>query len=259
MIGVVIPAYKNPEQLEKCIAHLKVQDVEMDIFVRDNSVDNVYFTRSVNEGLRRFLDSGREYILVLNQDMYLEAGCVEAMGAFMDSHPRCGIGTALQLSDEDRGYCICGGTLDAFPLGRHQHGPVEQFGHDSKIYWANGACMILRSEMVRRIGLMDENFVFIGSDSDYSFTARSRGWEVWRIGGARGVHQHGASGDSGDEKIELLKAKDMLYFGEKWITGGVYRTLAFEGKNCTPENVEDMMAQLLRLRRELEESIGSDL
>lgn len=109
--------------------------------------------------------------------------------------------------------------------------------------------------MVRQIGLMDENFVFIGSDSDYSFTARSRGWEVWRIGAARGVHQHGASGDSGDEGVELLKAKDMVYFGNKWLTGGVYKSLAFEGKSCSSENVEDIMSQLLQLKNELEGSL----
>jgi len=44
MIPAIIPYYKNKNQLEKCIAHLKDQTVEVETFIRDNSDDNIYFT-----------------------------------------------------------------------------------------------------------------------------------------------------------------------------------------------------------------------
>ncbi|MHC4327800.1 MAG: glycosyltransferase family 2 protein [Planctomycetota bacterium] len=254
MIPVIIPAYKNKNLLDRCIAHLKQQTVEVEIFVRDNSVDNVYFTAAINEGIKKYLAEDGEYILVLNQDMYLEPNAIEEMLKFMDSHPQCGIGTPLQLHPENPDYVVYGGCLQAFPFGKHRQGPLSGFVKDEPLFWGNGACMILRKEMIREIGLMDKNLVFIASDSDYCFTARSRGWQVWRIAGARGVHEHGASRAVADADMDLLKINDMLYFGRKWLTGGLYKELSCEGENCTPEVIDTIMRQLEDARNGLVEA-----
>ena len=236
MIPIIIPFYKNKTQLDKCLLHLRQQTMPVEIYIRDNSEDNIYFTAAINEGIRHFLRKPVKYMILLNQDMYLERNAVEEMVIFMDRHPRCGIGSPLQIHPQRSDYAIWAGCYEAFPLGRHLHGPVRQFKSDSPTYWANGACMILRREMIEEIGLMDKNLVFIGSDSDYCFTARSRGWEIWRIATASGVHDHGASGNSGNPHIESIKIKDMLYFSKKWLTGELYRMMAFEGKCLTPES-----------------------
>jgi GT2 family glycosyltransferase len=253
MIPVIIPGYQAQDKLEKCISYLKNQTVEVEIFVRDNNDDNVYFTAAINEGLRRYLEADCEYIVILNQDMYLEPGAVEKMVTFMDSHPRCGIGTPLQLHSENRDYVIYAGCFEAFPLGKHQHGPLSQFTRDEEIFWGNGACMIFRKEMIVEIGLLDENFVFIGSDSDYCFTAKSRGWQVWRIASAKGVHEHGDSGTGSNSKIEKLKVEDIIYFGKKWLTDELYREIAYKSKDDTPEKVANIMESLKKVRTELQQ------
>ncbi|MHC4626264.1 MAG: tetratricopeptide repeat protein, partial [Planctomycetota bacterium] len=244
MIPVIIPSYGKAEQLDRCTAHLKAQTVAVEVFVRDNNVDNVYFTAAINEGITKYLDTDCRFIVLLNQDMYLEPGAIEEMTRFMDSHPQCGIGMPLQLHSENPDFVVCGGCLEAFPFGRHQQGPLSEFTQDEQLFWANGACMILRKEMIREIGLLDKNLLFIGSDSDYCFTARSRGWQVWRIANARGIHEHGASGAVADPNMDSLKINDMLYFGKKWLSGGLYRGLSAEGKDCSPEAVEMVMNQL---------------
>ena len=244
MVPVIIPYYKNKAQLDKCIAHLEVQTTPVDIFIRDNNVDNIYFTAAVNEGLKRYLNHDCRYMIILNQDMYLEPIAVQEMITFMDNHPKCGIGTPLQLHPENSNYVICAGSYEAFPFGRHQAGELSLFADDAELYWANGACMVLRKEMVQEIGLLDENFIFLGSDSDYSFTARSRGWEVWRISKARGVHEHGASGATSDLKIGVLKLNDMIYFGQKWLTGDLYKGLAYDGPEFTAKNINQTMNRL---------------
>jgi GT2 family glycosyltransferase len=166
------------------------------------------------------------------------------MVKFMDSHPLCGIGTPLQLHPLKQNYVICAGSYEAFPFGTHQHGPLSAFTEGAPLYWGNGACMILRKAMIQEIGLMDKNFVFLGSDSDYCFTARSRGWQVWRIVNARGIHEHGASGAVANLEITILKLNDMIYFGKKWLTASLYKELAYEGEKCTSEKINAMMHQL---------------
>jgi len=256
MIPAIIPYYKNKSQLEKCVSHLEAQTAEVEVFVRDNDIDNVYYTAAVNEGIRKYLSRACTYILVLNQDMYLEPAAVQEMAAFMDTHPDCGIGAPLQLYGQNPDCVIFAGGCEAFPMGKHQHGPLSEFAHDEQILWANGACMILRKEMIQEIGLLDERYVFIGSDSDYSFAARLRGWQVWRIAGARGIHEHGASGKLCDPKIELLKIRDMIYFGRKWLTGDAYRELSHEDARLTPEVIAGIMNELRRTKIELERACG---
>jgi GT2 family glycosyltransferase len=244
MIPVIIPYYKNKAQLDKCLHHLRHQTMPVELFIRDNSEDNIFFTAAINEGIRHFLKGPAKYMVILNQDMYLAPNAVAEMVNFMNRNPVCGIGAPLQLHHEHHDYVIWAGCFEAFPIGRHLHGPAHRFKTDERVYWANGACMILRRTMIEEIGLLDKNLVFIGSDSDYSFTARSRGWEVWRIAAASGIHEHGASGISNNPRIELLKVRDMLYFGKKWLAGDLYRYLTHEGPDLTSNRIQEVMAAL---------------
>jgi GT2 family glycosyltransferase len=251
MIPVIIPYYKNKDQLDKCLAHLKRQSMPVDVYIRDNSDVNIYFTAAINEGIRHFLRGPAQYMVILNQDMYLARDAIEEMVNFMNRNPCCGIGAPLQLHRKDNNYVIWAGCFEAFPLGRHLHGPIHQFKTDEPVYWANGACMILRRAMIEEVGLLDKNLVFIGSDSDYSMTARSRGWEVWRIASASGVHDHGASGNSNNPHIELLKVRDMLHFGKKWLTGDLYRKLTYEGPELTHQKINEIMESFLRTEKNI--------
>ena len=79
-----------------------------------------------------------------------------------------------------------------------------------------------------------------------------QGWQVWRIAGARGIHEYGVTGVSADVDIEILKIKDMTYFGKKWLTGELYREMAYEGQHYTPEIIARFMNQLRDAKSRLE-------
>ena len=252
MIPVIIPYYRQKDKLDKCVTHLKNQTIELEIFIQGNNNSNIYFTAAVNEGLKKYLVHSCRYILILNQDMYLEPAAVEIMVKFMDRHPNCGLGAPLQIDREDPEYVISAGGHEAFPYGKNQPGRLTDFIEDEQICWANGACMILRKDMIQEIGLLDENYAFIGSDSDYCFTARSRGWQIWRIAGAKGIHEHGSSAKLSEMRIEFLKIKDMVYFSSKWLTGELYKDLAYEGKSLSLEEIDRIVSELRRSESEFE-------
>jgi hypothetical protein len=130
--------------------------------------------------------------------------------------------------------------LQAFPFGQHVQGPLSQFTRDEQIFWVNGAGMILRKDMIHEIGLFDESLVFISSDSDYCFTVR-----------VRGIHEFGASGIEADDEVKLLTIKDMLTFGQKWLTCGLYKKLAYEGSTCTMGNINNLMGRMDQAMAEL--------
>jgi GT2 family glycosyltransferase len=243
MLPVIIPFYKNKEQLEKCQKALEGQAVRVEVF--DDSEFGNGFTKAVNYGLRTLLRHDEwakresllgfgpkaewKYAIALNQDCYLKPDAIEKMVSFMDAHPRCAIAGIKQLSSKDEDFIIHGGTFECFPAGRHEVGRVSRGECDvsKQVPWVNGACMIVRLEAILEIGLMDENMKMFGSDADWSLTARARGWETWYIANAVCVHEQGVS-QSRTAEMEKTFERDMIAFRSKWIDGDLFRELTLE-------------------------------
>lgn len=243
IIPVIIPAYRKPKQLRLCLEHLESQTQPVAVFVRDNSEDNIYFTAAVNEGIRRFLATDCPAMLILNQSMYLAPDAVEQLWRFMEANPRCGIAAPIEvIAGHPEGLAL-GGGLETFPWGRHRVSRADDFRYDENLYWANGTCLLLRREMIEEIGLLDCNLKCICSDTDYCFTARERGWQVWRVGSALGKHELSATNNQNFE-LRRIKMQDALFFAQKWLTGDIYRKLNFNGERLTVDAIQAGLEQL---------------
>lgn len=219
-ILAVIPFFKRPEQLAKCLSSLRGSSFPVEAFVVDNNHLNQGFTKACNAGLREALKRGHKYTLLLNQDCYVLPDAVECMVRFMDAHPRCAIAGPKQLSAENHDLIVHAGCKEAFPAGVHITGSVSagDCSESLPMPWINGACMIVRIEAVQEFGLMDEGFFLIGSDADFCFLARQRRWEVWYC--AESVVFHEGGGVSSQPKsLDALAHfnADQLYFRDKWI------------------------------------------
>ena len=241
VVPIIIPFFKEHELLRQCRAAIDAQTYRnCETFVRDNTHDNILYTAAINEGLAKYCyRPDVEYVIVLNQDAKMEPDCVRQLLAFMEAHPECGIACPLQyqVGPGGRKQVTWGGSLQAFPTGVHRADPFESYQNPFETWWANGACMMIRVQTVREAGLFDKNMRFICSDTDFSFTARARGWKVFVVPQALCEHSLGASGRAGRTWIDLVKLKDALYFTEKWLTGDVYRRIAMEGAGLTPATV----------------------
>jgi GT2 family glycosyltransferase len=245
-VGVVIPHYKAPEALQITIAHLQKQrGVQTEIFVRDNSEDNILFTRAVNEGLRKFAyNDAYDYVLVLNQDANLHEECLRQLVNTMNQNPQAGICAPIALSlDKSVNWA---GSAEAFPWGRHVGYNLTQLPKvPFETYWSNGACMLLRTSMLREIGLLDENMKFICSDADISFTARARSWKCLVVPSAFVEHELGGSASTTNSWLNKIKLEDQVYFSHKWITGEIYRSLSVEGPQLTPDFISQHLGNTL--------------
>lgn len=231
-VPVVIPYYKSPKELEQCVAALQRQTgVTTEIFVRDNSEDNILYTRAVNEGLSKFaFTGGHDFILVLTQDAFLKDDALSELVAAMERDPSIGIASPVQV--DQHGKISWAGSLRAYPWGVHNLTP-ESSETPYSTPWTNGACFLLRVEMIRQIGLLDANMLFICSDCDYSFTARARGWGTSVVPTALCEHYLKASTASASPEINAVKLADQLYFAAKWLNGALYKSLAHEGGALT--------------------------
>ncbi len=228
MIPAIIPVYKEFAKLERCKKHLRSQTVPVEIWEWDNSINNIQFTAAVNKGFRHYLNQDCEYMMTINQDMYLEPHAVENMVKCMDAHPECGIAAPLQIAPDNPDHVSDGGGGNTTPVGQCFVGALSLFSSNNPMYWVSGACMMIRKAMMIEVGLFDENLIFIGSDSDYCFTARSRGWEVWSVVTARGVHDMGEAYKT-DPAFAELKHNDIHYWKGKWQDGLLFNMLEYAG------------------------------
>jgi GT2 family glycosyltransferase len=71
-----------------------------------------------------------------------------------------------------------------------------------QVDWVSGAAMMVRSEVLEQVGLLDENFFMYWEDTDFCKRARDAGWEVWFTPEAEIIHY---TGQGGGERSLWLK------------------------------------------------------
>jgi GT2 family glycosyltransferase len=228
-VFVVIPFYKNTEELESCKAALENQIPHV-LIVQEDLVGEG-FTANVNQGLVQVVNHplfnfGTGMIVLLNQDCQMEPGSLEALIKFTQEHPRAGLVSVKQLA-KDRDFITHGGTREAFPAGRHDGGFKSKgdCNKSKRVPWANFACVCIRGQTLLQCGLLDESMRMFGSDSDYGYTARSRGWECWYCAEAEVIHEGGASASELNERDMRY---DMTKWRDKWLGAEIFKNLSRE-------------------------------
>jgi len=166
------------------------------------------FGANINRGIAA---TSAPYVVVSNPDIEVSPGAVDALTAFADAHPRCGI-AAPQLRYPDgswqpsrRSFPTVRGTLvRRTPLRRLLHPERRQRDHyllderpmePAESDWFLGAFLLLRRQMLEELDGLDEGYHLYGEDIDLAYRARRSGWERWYVPEAVVIHHHQALTD----------------------------------------------------------------
>ncbi|MCX6223444.1 MAG: glycosyltransferase family 2 protein [Bacteroidia bacterium] len=131
-----------------------------------------------------------EYIVLLNSDVEVTPGWIEHLVYFMDQHPLAGAVAPKIRSVADRGFFeyagAAGGWIDryGYPFCRGRiFNSIEkdtgQYNEPSRIFWASGACMMLRTDAYLFSGGLDPLFFAHMEEIDLCWRLHSNGYEVW--------------------------------------------------------------------------------
>jgi GT2 family glycosyltransferase len=144
------------------------------------------FGAAHNQALARITS---RYWLVLNPDVMLNPSAIDAMVDFMAQRPRCGV-AGCRLAGFDGAFQPSAGQ---FPFGAALFGWLfnletlgvranlhrvdrEFYAWSRRVDWVSGACMMIRSDLARRIGGFDERYFLYIEDIDLCYRARQVGY-----------------------------------------------------------------------------------
>lgn len=231
-ISCVIPVFKpRAEMLNRCLEAVlpQVSEVvvtkEMAGVIPDGvmkhpkiryvskPLSGIGFGRNVNFGFRH---TTGKYVLVLNDDVYLDPGAVAAMAQCLS--PKVGLVGMFTRYPDGRIY-HAGKVRDpnggiGFPhIDLHKyHGRIKE---PVEMENTNGASILCSRKAFYDIGGFDEGYMFYAEDDDLCMRMRLNGWSVWYQPHATGIHD-GHQESSANPAIRSFMSRSNQRFGQTW-------------------------------------------
>ena len=208
MVSIVLN-YIHPEDAFRCVASLSRSDYDDHrVIVVDNGSgdeavaqlrdgldptvelialeDNLGYGGGNNTALRAAMDAGAEFCWVVNPDVVVEPSSLEILVSTARRFPDAGIvgSRILHGGSEPSRIWFDGGTIDWQAAGSTHHvhmGSLESdhppvSAHD--VDYVTGAGMMLRSKMVRTVGLLPDDWFLYFEETAYNVLAQRRGWRT---------------------------------------------------------------------------------
>ncbi len=209
-IAVVILNWNTEDFLRKFLPGLlrsceKVEGAEVIVADNDSSDDSMNVMKEVfpqvrtiqfekNYGFtggynKAFNEIDCEYFVLINSDIEVTDGWLEPLVKWMDTHPDCGACAPKLHSWQERDkfeYAgAAGGFIDkyGYPFCRGRimkrlETDRGQYDSPKDVFWATGACLMVRSKVYRKLGGLDERFFAHMEEIDLCWRMQLEGWKV---------------------------------------------------------------------------------
>jgi GT2 family glycosyltransferase len=224
-VAIILVNWNQKEELHECldsIRALSYKDFSI-LLVDNNSSDgsvelarnlldsriqilrnrrNLGFARANNQAIKIALKMGVDYIMLLNTDATIEQGGLTRMVAFMEEKRNVAAVSPLILFHQRKDVIsYAGGIIDGNFRNFSHRGSLQtnrgQFNAIEKVDFITGCCVIFRAEVLREIGLFDEQFFMYFEDTDLSLRLRIKGHEIFFLPNVKVWHKISESGVSG--------------------------------------------------------------
>lgn len=167
------------------------------------------FGFGVNVALREALaeSSPPDAFYLLNSDAFPDPGCVARLVECLQAKPRCGLAGSLVHGVDDVlhttsfNFPTIAGEFDInLRLGLFTRliGPerviaIPTPSESTRVDWVAGCSLLIRREVIERIGLFDEDYFLYYEETDLCLRAAREGFETWFVPEAAVAHVGSAS------------------------------------------------------------------
>jgi GT2 family glycosyltransferase len=230
-VSIIIVSWNAKEYLVGCLMSIYEEELDQtEIIVVDNGSsdgspeaveelfpevtviragENLGFAKANNVGI---MASRGKYVCLINSDVVVLGGCLEALKKQMDTDESAGLVCPKVLNPDmtlqptlRRFPSLKGALFSAIGLDKLNYLP-----HDAVIEAeaVSGCFMLVRRAAINQAGLLDERFFFYAEDKDWCRRLKDCGWKIIFLPEAKAIHYGGSSSSSAPVRfyIELHKA-----------------------------------------------------
>ena len=189
--------------------------------------ENLGFVKAVNQGMRA---SGAPYLCLMNNDTVAASGWLDEMAAVMETDPAIAI---VNPSSNTFGQDPGGEPIEDYAM------KLKRFtGEVQELYASRGFCMLIRRELINKIGFFDEAFnIGYFEETDFSFRAQRANFRIVRAKGAYVYHKENISFRELKDNKSIFAANEKLFF-KRW--GRPVRIGYFIDRTGSRERVEEI-------------------
>jgi GT2 family glycosyltransferase len=246
---------KDTLECLESIKNSDLKNISIEIFILDNSpkqefkigdkeFDNLNVTvlkSSINTGFamghnlvyEKIQDKDFDFFLILNNDCLLDKHCIKYLA---DSFENKKIGAVVPKIYFTKGYefhkgkylehekgnviWFAGGEMDWENIQSKHIGVDEvdkgQFDEVKSIDFANGACLLVKKEVLKKVGLFNEKYFLYFEDADLSQRILKNGYQILYVPKAVAWHNNAGSSSSGSELHDYYLTRNRMLFGMKY-------------------------------------------
>ena len=196
---------------------------------------NLGFSGGHNVGIEYALKKGSDFIVILNNDTYVDKNFLEELLKATEKDAKIGILVPKiyfapgfefhkdRYSKEEKGkiFWYAGGEMDWNNVIGHNRGVDQidkgQFDSTSETELATGCCMLIKKEVFEEIGLFDDNFYLYYEDADLSMRVKKKGFKIFYVPSSIIWHKNaGSAGGSGSKLQDYYITRNRLLFGMRY-------------------------------------------
>lgn len=177
---------------------------------------NLGFGGGNNEGVRTALESGTDYVLLLNNDATLHPDALRILVVEAQKNPRAGALAPLVLNMEGRIWF--GGGRVSWLTGRTYHAgvgerppPLGKEGDSQEIETINACCLLMPADVATSFPLRPEFFIYF-EDADFSQRVLRRGRSLLYVPSARAYHRISQASGRKSPMYYYLFARNRIVF-----------------------------------------------
>lgn len=157
---------------------------------------NLGFAGGNNVAMRDILARGSDYLLLLNNDTIVAPNFLEELLRAAESQPEIGLVNPkiLYYDPADRIWYAGGSYKPGWSFARHfgvNRIDNGKYNQAREVSFVTGCALLVKAEVVRRIGLLDEVFFFGFEDLDWCVRAKKEGFKALYVPSAVVWHREG--------------------------------------------------------------------
>nr|UXE45421.1 N-acetylglucosaminyl-diphospho-decaprenol L-rhamnosyltransferase [uncultured bacterium] len=193
------------------------------------SPENLGVAAGNNKGIAASLATGCGYVLLLNNDTEFGENTFKTLLAELDRHSADMVVPKIVYHDRPDILWAAGGYFIEAIAQTHHYGDGHRnglrFQRSRRVRYSPTTCTLMRREVFRKIGLMDENFFIYYDDTDFCLRAARVGLAQFYTPAAQVSHKVSSLTNKEPALSLHYKSRNQVYFAMKnyspWLWPGL--------------------------------------